>query len=142
MMFQAITEIPKELCRIRTLESLYLGRNRLSEIPKEIGMLKRLRELRVEENTVKIVPEELGDCKSLQSLCLHVNSLRDLPIELGHLSDTLEELTIEGNVHLKALPNEFGNLTTLAESVSGSLAALTMSCLIQQRCTWSLMEGK
>lgn len=95
------------------MESLYLGRNRLSEIPKEIGMLKRLRELRVEENTVKFVPAELGDCQSLQSLCLHVNSLRDLPIELGHLSDTLEELTIEGNVHLKTLPDEFGNLTTL-----------------------------
>ena len=76
-------------------------------------MLKRLKELRVEENTVKVVPPEISKCKSLESLCLHVNSLHELPMELGELSDSLEELTMEGNLHLKVLPDEFENLTSL-----------------------------
>ena len=76
-------------------------------------MLKKLKELRVEENTVKVVPIEISKCKSLQSLSLHVNSLHGLPTELEYLCDTLEELTIEGNLHLKALPDEYHNLSTL-----------------------------
>jgi leucine-rich repeat protein SHOC2 len=90
-----------------------LGRNRLSEIPKEIGMLKRLKELRVEENTVKLIPAEIGQCKSLQLLNLHVNSLHGLPVELEYLCDSLEELTLEGNLHLTVLPDEYEHLTTL-----------------------------
>ena len=49
----------------------------------------------------------------MYSLSLHVNSLHGLPTELEYLCDTLEELTIEGNLHLKALPDEYENLTTL-----------------------------
>ena len=35
----------------------------------------------------------------MYSLSLHVNSLHGLPTELEYLCDTLEELTIEGNLH-------------------------------------------
>ena len=36
-----------------------------------------------------------------------------LPVELEYLCDSLEELTLEGNLHLKVLPDEYEHLTTL-----------------------------
>ena len=65
------------------------------------------------KNPVILIGKIIEYTVFMYSLSLLVNSLHGLPTELEYLCDTLEELTIEGNLHLKALPDEYENLTTL-----------------------------
>lgn len=62
-----IIEIPIELCNMKRLSYLNLGKNQISVIPKEIGNLSKLIKLIFTNNTIYQVPKEKGLKKFLKN---------------------------------------------------------------------------
>jgi|GEM_PF-285658 len=114
-----ITELPSEIGRLTTLESLNLGHepdasgeyNRLTTLPPEIGMLTALRSLDLNSNRLTTLPPEIGQLTALQTLDLSNNQLTILSSEIGQLT-VLQSLDLSNN-SLTGLPPEIGRLTTL-----------------------------
>ncbi len=106
-----ITNVPKQLCELKSLERLEVSKNRLMSLPKEIERLKSLRYLDLSHNKITYLPESIGNLKKLTHLDLSHNRLAELPVSIGNLK-LLEELHLDRN-NLKKLPESIGNLRLL-----------------------------
>ncbi|KAJ3044785.1 Glucose-repressible alcohol dehydrogenase transcriptional effector [Rhizophlyctis rosea] len=91
-----IKNLSKELFRYSFLTTLYLNHNALTFIPPEISRLRSLVVLDISGNKLASVPAELGLLVMLRELLMFDNELTFLPPELGSLY-LLETLGLEGN---------------------------------------------
>jgi len=71
-----------QLCDLRSLEILDLGRNKLRELPPEIVKLSSLKVFAVQKNMISELPLCLADMASLQVLKLDGNPITFPPLEL------------------------------------------------------------
>jgi Leucine-rich repeat (LRR) protein len=75
-------DLPESVLTISTLESLHLGRNRLTTLPRKID-LPLLSLLDATHNRLKELPNELVTCSQLQSLHLEGNPMDKRLFELA-----------------------------------------------------------
>lgn len=120
-----IREIPVDLCRIKTLERLYLQRNQITELPEEIGNLENLKDLKLGGNNLIKLPKTIGCLQNLEILTVWMNELVEIPPEIGLLSN-LKGLSFWGNP-LAKLPEEITNLTQLKILELGDMPNLILS---------------
>ncbi|RMZ88801.1 hypothetical protein DV736_g3963, partial [Chaetothyriales sp. CBS 134916] len=95
LMFNALTSLPREIGRLRTLTHLDLSENQLEELPPEIGMLTELRTLNLHANRITKLPEQIGFLYKLEMLGLWGNPLDDeqkAPISRGGPKALVREL--------------------------------------------------
>jgi small GTP-binding protein len=140
-----LTELPPEICRLKTLKRLYIHNNQLTTLPPNIGQLKDLQILEMSTNRLKFLPSEIGQIKMLKKMILFENQLTIMPPEIGQLKN-LEGLNLEDN-QLKNIPNEIGQLKALQElnlggnqleflpSEIGQLQSLEILCLQSNKLT-------
>ena len=116
--------LPPELGRLRNLEVLDLGENRLrGSIPPEVGRLARLTELNMAGGDLSgRIPGDLGRLVHLRRLDLSRNRLTDgIPSELGNLT-ALQDLRLDDNRLSGTIPAAFGRLAGLkALNLRGNL---------------------
>ncbi len=109
--YRGMTEVPREICYLDSLETLHLHRNKLSTLPSEVCQLTNLNKLVVSYNKLFTLPKELGQLKKINALKLRHNMLSTLPIEICDLIN-LTELDLRNN-QLSTLPEEIRKLTKL-----------------------------
>lgn len=93
-----IKAVPRQLFELVDLEELGLG-NRLTEIPKEISKLKNLKILDLSRNNLTDLPEEITLCENLEYLYLQHNDFKEIPEAIFKLPN-LRELYIFNNPNL------------------------------------------
>jgi len=120
-----INEIPIDLCKMRTLERLYLQNNKIEKLPEEIGDLVNLKDFKLGGNNLKALPKSIGNLKNLEILTVWLNELVDVPPEIGQLKK-LKGLSFWGNP-FASLPEEITNLTQLRELELGDMPNLVLS---------------
>ena len=101
-----LTELPKEIGRLKKLEYLSLGTNKLTKLPSSIGNLTNLRVLDLGFNSLESLPPQIGNLKNLEDLRLNNNNLTKLPPQIGNLTKLLT-LDLRYN-DLKSLPPQIG----------------------------------
>ena len=106
-----LTDLPKLLFEIDSLEELDLHNNRLSFLRADIQKLTNLRILNLAGNNLKKLPIAIGKLLNLASLNLHSNNLSSLPSSIGKL-EKLELLDISRN-HFSEFPVEVLQLSNL-----------------------------
>ncbi len=108
-----LTEIPKCIRNLKSLEWLDVGYNPLKMVPEWIGEFRSLKELLITENDITKLPSTIGNLQSLEILKLSNNQLKRLPDSIGNLS-SLKTLVIFNN-QLEELTSDIGKLTSLQE---------------------------
>ena len=119
-------QIPQGLANLSSLNSLWLGRNRLSgEIPTWLSEIRNLQFLDLSDNQLTgAIPTDVADLSILVYLYLHNNNLTGtVPSELGNLS-LVTALLLSNNQLTGEIPPELGNLSKL-ESLALSHNNLT-----------------
>jgi len=116
--YKSLTNIPKEICNLQQLHSLFLYDNKLTEIPEEIGNLQQLQRFYLYNNQLTEIPKEIGNLCQLRTLYIAKNQLTQipkgppcLPKEICNLQQ-LQELDLSNN-QLTEMPKEIGNLQQL-----------------------------
>ena len=105
---------PENICKVSSLETLYLQAQEIEKIPREIAELKNLKELSIAFTKLESIPESIGDLQKLKVLNITDNkNLCRLPDEIGKLTG-LTELIIS-SCSLEELPATLGDLTALEE---------------------------
>ena len=84
------------ITRCKALRDLSIVNNKLTELPKEIGKLKHLVKLVLNSNKIKFLPESIGDLKHIELLDLSNNTVEELPESMGKLKK-LKYLFLEEN---------------------------------------------
>ena len=108
-----ISSISPEICRLRSLKKLLLGKNSISSLPAEIDNLTKLIKLSLSDNKLTSLPVNVCNITSLTDLMLDYNKLTSLPAEISQLK-SLTRLHLSQN-HLTSLPAEIGQLSSLEE---------------------------
>lgn len=116
-----LTQLPPEIGDLESLQFLYLHNNNLTKLPPAIGRLTSLRQLTVSTNNLTVLPPEIGNLNALTALHLRSNNLNSLPIEISRLG-RLRELYLHDNPDL-GLPAEVLG-ARLAEGGSWNLPAI------------------
>jgi len=106
-----ITNMPEDVCRLKSLSTLYMSDNMLQSLPNEIGELEGLIYLNLDRNKLKELPRSIGNLKNLKWLRLNGNRLSSLPGEIAFL-ENLERLYLRKN-KLTALPVDLSSLKNL-----------------------------
>jgi Leucine-rich repeat (LRR) protein len=102
---------PEPILKLKALQKLDLGGNRLEKIPEAISNLKGLQELNLDGCSIKNLPASITKLKYLKKLNLSLNRLESLPESIGKLT-SLEELNLNNN-NIKGLPLSFSALNSL-----------------------------
>lgn len=108
-----LTEFPRAVLLLTSLQLLSLDRNALEEIPNEIQRLSKLRVLSLRENRLRHLPESLSVLTDMHWIDLQHNALEDLPSQIGRLTK-LQTLRLDGNPNLK-LPASLVENTALMQ---------------------------
>jgi small GTP-binding protein len=102
----ALALVPECIPSMVSLKELILDSNRITEIPPEIAQLTALVKFSANDNkifTLANVPG-MGQWSNIRILSLKNNGLTSLPATLGILSDTLQQLELEGNKLIEPPP--------------------------------------
>ena len=108
---KTLSTIPVLICKLGTLQELYLCYNKISEFSQSICCLRSLRILDFEGNHLKSVPPNLANLEKLEYLGLHNNELTTLQENIGKLT-ALKVLRLSKN-NLQVLPDSLCELTNL-----------------------------
>lgn len=106
-----ITEIPRRIDTLWSLQILNLSNNNLTILPKEIGNLINLHTLDLSSNNLTCIPDEICDLTNLQTIYLFSNNLTNIPWKVNNLI-SLKDMYISDNM-LQELPREIGELKSL-----------------------------
>ncbi|GJP69608.1 hypothetical protein CLOP_g600 [Closterium sp. NIES-67] len=132
----SVTHLPASIFQLAGLERLQIFSRLIVNLPEEIGGLQALKALHVNAPRLTALPDSLSDLSNLQELSLEgCSDLTSVPDAVGHLLKlrafhivdngfralelpayltllfSLEELEV--GVHLRQLPEDFGNLINL-----------------------------
>ncbi len=110
-------EFPAAAGQLQDLESLHLGKNRLSSLADDIEHLQELRRLWLYGNDFQTFPGSLRSLSKLEALYIRDNKLKALPENLGDLG-SLEILDLRNN-KLQELPRAIGRLRNLRSLLLG-----------------------
>ena len=102
-----LTELGKEIEKLKKLEELYLQHNQITKLPETIYKLKNLYHLDLSDNELIELPSSFGKLKKLEYLDLMENKLESLPKSFNKLSVVI--LNLQDN-RLKKLENSFFKL--------------------------------
>ena len=105
------------------LTKLNLDKNHLTNLPKEIGRLKRLEYLSIAKNPLEGLPSSIGQLEHLHTLDARECNLRALPAEIWNCF-RLETLNVSSNI-LESFPkpnfqSSLGKTQSNVSTVSGS----------------------
>jgi internalin A len=78
---QQITEIPKEIGDLISLQYLGLNNNQIAKLPESIGNLSSLLHLDINKNQIVEIPESISNLTCLQSLNLYSNQITTTTID-------------------------------------------------------------
>lgn len=84
---QRLSEFPKELRKLTSLQYLDLSRNKITDIPTWIGELKDLQVLILYKNKIDSLRSQIGDLSHLKTLDLNRTDLEKLPHTIGKLKE-------------------------------------------------------
>lgn len=109
--YSYIDEIPADIGRLMSLESLALMECEVESLPESIGDLSNLTSLNVSENpSLRALPESLGKLRELRMLYLHDNpQLTRLPAGLEALKN-LEQVSITNWESVENIPEHWRSL--------------------------------
>jgi Leucine-rich repeat (LRR) protein len=110
--YNAIDDIPEELCRIETLSTLILRHNVVTRVPFTIGFLEKLCVFDFSENAITEVAGEIGNCKNLTTLLVNNNGSLVIGEWLSKLT-SLKILDISGCAPLDKMPEYFSTFNAL-----------------------------
>ncbi len=82
---QGLTEVPKEIAKLKNLQQLSLNNNKITTLSAEIWGLKNLQKLNLSGNQIAILPQEISKLQNLQDLNLSQNQFTTLPNQIGSL---------------------------------------------------------
>lgn len=108
-----LTEVPPEVCNLKSLEELSLAGNQLRQLPDCIGNLVHLEKLQLSGNYLESLPNSLCSLTALQGFWAHGNLLTALPEDFGNL-EKLRTISLAGN-RLGSLPKSISGLTRLQD---------------------------
>jgi Leucine-rich repeat (LRR) protein len=112
-----ISELPLALANCVNLAILHSGVNVLKDLPPELfgsGVFKDMKDLELYRNKIASFPEDFGtDMPMLEQLSLSGNAIKAVPAGLGKCT-SLRELHCANNAKLSKLPEDLGQLKTLA----------------------------
>ncbi len=77
--------LPKSINQLKYLQSLDLGKNKLTDLPESISQLEFLEELSLQDNALKSLPESIGKLANLRIFHLENNDLTTLPETICNL---------------------------------------------------------
>lgn len=101
-----LTSFPVSIRKLKSIENIDFGGNKIKTLPKWIGELKELIGINLRGNELRILPEEITNLNRLRVIHLNDNNLSSLPDGLQNLSIT--EIRLEGNLNLN-LPQSILN---------------------------------
>jgi len=104
-----ITQFPKSLCTIGTIEELYLKFNKLSSLPNEFALLNSIKILNIEDNNFTEIPPILGKMNSLTVLKLGGNRITNINEELFNLTGLTDLYFSAVNTHYVENDKVVGN---------------------------------
>ncbi|MEI6949882.1 leucine-rich repeat domain-containing protein [Paraflavisolibacter sp. H34] len=107
-----MTELPREVARLKNLRSLSLVETKIKELPAFVADLGLL-ELNLSNSQMEAVPSVVFKCNTLEKLELNSNSIRQIPAGIGNLHH-LKKLGLRMN-KLDTLPDAIGELQHLEE---------------------------
>lgn len=110
-----LQSLPKEIERLRFIETCNLGKNHFSDVPLVLGSLPQLTKLLLFHNHLADLSRSVTFSKltHLRVLNLNHNSITQLPASIGQMIH-LEIFTAEHN-QLRELPREIGSCRQLIE---------------------------
>ncbi|KAA8535522.1 hypothetical protein F0562_030525 [Nyssa sinensis] len=115
--------ISPHLANLSFLVLLDLSNNSFQgQLPPEFSHLRRLKELNLAHNQIEgVIPPSLHHCRRLQAILLEYNNFTSgIPKEFGILPK-LRGLSLSGNSLSGSIPSSIGNISTLDNSISGTL---------------------
>ncbi|MFW9865615.1 MAG: leucine-rich repeat domain-containing protein [Candidatus Thorarchaeota archaeon] len=77
--FNQITRIPSDISELESLEYLYLSYNHLSSLPSSVGMLSSLKDLDIIHNSISSLPGSLKDLKGLEHIYVRGTKIKTAP---------------------------------------------------------------
>ncbi|XP_031499142.2 disease resistance protein RUN1-like [Nymphaea colorata] len=110
-----LKHLPVSMGQLKALNHLYLPETSVTELSEDFGMLSTLTILDMKKcECIKELPTTFGGLKELKNLCLRSNCmLTMLPTSFSLLSSLKELDASRCNLMESAIPNDFGNLTSL-----------------------------
>ncbi|WP_424813296.1 leucine-rich repeat-containing protein kinase family protein [Roseococcus sp. YIM B11640] len=106
-----LTEFPREIFGLaETLEFLDLGFNALSDLPEDLGRLRHLRVLFASGNRFERLPPGIGGCEALSQVGFRGAGIREVPGE--SLPPRLRWLTLTDN-RIEEVPSALGQRPAL-----------------------------
>ncbi|PQJ81121.1 leucine-rich repeat domain-containing protein [Polaribacter glomeratus] len=91
-----LTEIPKQVFEISTLQDLIMAANPISEFPCALNKLKRLKSLSFAATRIKEINCDLSEYGNLEYFDISRNKLTQLPDEIKNIPN-LKWLSLDGN---------------------------------------------
>lgn len=90
-----LTEIPKNISKLKSLEFLYLGKNNIEIIPDYIGFMQKLTILDISNNIISKIPPSLGKLKNLKKIFLQKNKITRVANELEGFKSIHVEIMLD-----------------------------------------------
>ncbi len=91
-----LTELPKEMCELTSLEQISIWGNKISSVSPDIGKLENLTKLSLNNNQLTTLPPEIGQLTNLKTLSLNKNPISSLPEEIKGCT-SLKTLNLKGS---------------------------------------------
>lgn len=109
-----LTEVPKQVLEISSLQNLILAKNPIKDFPCELNKLKKLKSISFAETKITEINCDLSKLDSLEHFDLSRNNLNILPDEIKDIPN-LKWLSLNGNSfsNLSFIDKRLENLETL-----------------------------
>lgn len=107
--------LPVSICRLKSLEILYLGGNYIEEIPDYVEFMQKLVILDISKNSLSRISNKIGEIPRIKELYLNNNLINNIPSTLGKLKK-LNKLFLHEN-RIKKISNELKGLKSKSVEV-------------------------
>jgi len=108
-----LQELPKEIGKLKNLETLVLFNTEIQTLPDSIATLKKLKDFGCFHGDLRVIPPAIGECESLEFMRMPDNPrMGNLPPEIGNCLN-LRYIWSNLNESRTAIPKEIGKLQNL-----------------------------
>ena len=111
--FNVLRKFPETICKVKSLEKLFIEYNQIETISSDIGLLRNLIYLNLNSNPITKLPRQIGDLPKLKIF----KAARLNIVEFGVMENqfnALERLDLTRNRFLLRLPRQLANLPKLS----------------------------